>query len=227
MNKFPSVISFIGPDGAGKTTQRSLIKRYLNVKGVKTSNAWISSHQTLTYLIRRITKKFVKEKFFYNPKIGRKVYLPFLPLTELGRKIWTGLEVFSLLIVLIVQVKIPKLLGYTILLERGIPSTLADLKYALGSFPLTSLTGKFLLKLIYEDTLFIFLDSNYQNISRRRGNRKEPYRYIKVQRETYEKLAKRYDFFKVYTPEFSKTETFKSIKNHLTDREGGNYIFET
>lgn len=209
----PLIIAIIGPDGSGKTTQSNLLVRYLKDKKARVHYTWISSHHCGIAFLRTLAVKVFNEKYFFSPYTGRIMYLPVLPLTPLGRIIWKWLELFSVLIVLVIKVILPFRLSYFVIVERYLPSTIADFVYAFGKKSRGSLPLRILLRLCsnLHSMRFIFLDANYSEIVRRRGKCAEPKRYIEIQQEVYRCMAKKLQIPLIDTGSYSIEETHKNI----------------
>ncbi len=215
MKKNP-IIVFFGPDGSGKSTHIRLLSSYLNSLGIKVRSTWIGSHHSLVYLLGKSARKAItKKRYYMNPLVNRPVFLPFLPLNKLGRKLWLCLELLSLIPVIFVKVSLPRFLGYVVIVERYIPATLADLVYALGEFSLNSFIGKLLLRIIRTNTLLVFLDADYVTIANRRGEKTEPRMYINIQRRIYKFLSKLFECLVIDTSQLNMEETQRIIRSYV------------
>jgi thymidylate kinase len=203
------MVAFFGPDGAGKSTQAQLLIDYLRSKGFKVRKAWVRSTHTLAFLLWLLFRKFnllrgegntakltpIKPNVSY---IYENSYGAVNPITTsppvingpISRFLWSSIEVISLLPVVLLQVYLPLWLGYIVVAERYLVDSIASIAYFLNDERFTnSLYAKLLLKLIPKDTIFFFLDANYETIVKRRGCLAGPAKYTHFHRRIYSKIA--------------------------------------
>src|SRR2546426_3504571 len=122
------VIVFFGPDGAGKSTQVRLLRNSLEENGVKTRTAWIRALHTLAFAIDRFLIRAGYCKTKSNP-YGRTYPVPDFDRIPGLRKIWPLIELFSAAPLIVSRVKIPSLLGWTVVCERYTIDSIPSIEY--------------------------------------------------------------------------------------------------
>jgi hypothetical protein len=126
--------------------------------------------------------------------------------------------------------------GYKCIAERYIIDTVVTIAYFTGDMGfLTSRISRLLFYFIPTDTLFIFLDSDYGTISRRRSHLRyeespkknskeygalpksavEPEEFIDFQRIAYRKMADSFKAIKIDTSDLSIQQTTDQILAHI------------
>jgi cytidylate kinase len=126
--------------------------------------------------------------------------------------------------------------GYKLVAERYIFDTITTIAYFIDDIDLLNSTvSNLLIRFIPRNTVFLFLDSDYETIFQRRAplfgdkrydeNKKiygavpksavEPRDFIDFQRRAYHALAASSEALIVYTPEFSIEETHSIILDYL------------
>jgi len=237
---FPRVVAFFGPDGAGKSTQAKLLVEFLKKKGLKVKNAWIRSTHTFAYLLwmlfYRLNLCSDKSGFAKKMRIGFAVsylnesgYGAVSPITMsppvlrgvVSRWIWATIEVVSILPVIILQVYLPLLLGRIVIAERFVVDSIASIAYFLGDENFDkSWHARFLLRLVPNGTVFVFIDAGYGTILSRREKVAGPREYTEFHRRLYKKLAKEVGAFYVDTSRLSVQETHQHILSFVGKRRG-------
>jgi thymidylate kinase len=210
-----SVIAIFGPDGSGKTTQIDLIEKALRDRQIKTHRTWICSHHLFTWMIYRIFVKFG----FYEERPSRQCPLEKYPprtlwANPIGRSIMAFTELLGIVLKILYDIHLHRLLGYTIIIERYIAGSLADLYYTL-ELPPTSLTSRILLALIDKHAILIRLDADYSNIKDRRRIQVEPVDYIETQRTIYKWFADHVECLNIDTTRVGIEETHAIIAAHV------------
>jgi len=237
--QFPRVIAFFGPDGAGKSTQADLIVGYLNSKGLKVKKAWVRSTHTFAFLLWNL---FVKLKLYRAESglpirmssrfavsyLNERTYGMVSPITmtppllsnSLSRNIWSIIEIISLLPVIMIQMYVPLLFGYTIVAERYVVDSIASIAYFIDnpSFAKSRL-AKFLLTFIPKRTLFVFVDADYKTIKERRGQLAGSSEYTVFHRKIYMELAGVVKAVYLNTSKMKIYETHNQIMFHLSSKE--------
>ncbi|MHA1832379.1 MAG: hypothetical protein ACTSV7_00170 [Candidatus Baldrarchaeia archaeon] len=232
--RLPGMIHFFGPDGAGKSTQVKMLIDRLRIYEPKVRKCWVRSPHTLAFLLWRVFIKIGFYRVICNP-FGMEVKLPGVNRSRLLRQFWAIIEFFSVL-PLVMRIRFSMWRGYKFIAERFILDTVTTVAFFIGNIDfLKSRTSKLFFLLIPRDTVFIFLDSNYETIFRRRAsllgsnnnNREkrgygsvpkiavEPREFIDFQRKAYKVLAKNFNAFEIDTSTSSIDDTLHSILEYL------------
>lgn len=214
------IIAIFGPDGAGKSTHVDLLVAFLRKKGLKIRKAWVGSHHLLAWVLGRILVRLGYSSDHWtsvNPHLRK--FVDILPiekrLGKLRRFTLIALEFVSVLAVDLLRVRLPRLLGYNIIVERYLLTTLADLTYIFGWDFLDTIVAKLLVKLIPKDVYFVFLDADYSALAKRRGVKTEPEAYLEVQKSIYKWFAKRRGYVTIDTSNLSVHDTQAIIRQAL------------
>lgn len=123
------------------------------------------------------------EKFGRKTRVGPSLMLPVLPKDDV-RLI---LEFFSIS-VLVLRTRLLKALGYIVIVERYVPSTIAALTYIYGKGFLKRYIAALLLRFM-SGTLQIRLDINYQTHLQRRETTFQKREWILIQRAIYNRFT--------------------------------------
>jgi len=233
--RFPRLVHFFGPDGAGKSTQVDILVGVLRERGINAQKCWVRAHHTVAFLLWR---------FFMRIGFCREVLNPFgvatrIPAVDRNRFLgffWSSVEFIGVL-PHILRVYYYLWRGRTLVAERYILDTVTTIAYFLDDISfLGSWTSRLLLRLIPRDTAFIFLDADYEAIYQRRahlfsirmrhkGQRREygaipassvePRVFIDFQRRAYKTLSRLFDTLVVNTSKSSIEETSMIIRQNL------------
>lgn len=205
------LIALFGCDGSGKSTCIELLDSYL--KKQKTCKVWLCSHHLLAWILCRI---FVSLGYYVerpSPKKSQVKYpLPELSRGTIGRYVWQYLEFISVILMILVKIKINIMLGYTVIVERYIPGTLADFTYMFGGHFLNTFAARFLLRVIEKNALLIYLNTDYKVIVKRRGISAEPWDYVETQMKVYTWFFRHYPCHKIDTSQ-PLAETTRQLLN--------------
>ena len=211
LTHFPRVIAFFGPDGAGKTTQATLLVDFLESEGYRVKKAWVRSTHTVAFLLWMIFYKLNlcedRSGFLSQMRTGFAVsylnesdYGAVSPITmsppvlkgRFSKLVWSLVEILGILPVVVLQVYAPLLTGRIIVAERFLADSVASIAYFLGDVDFDrTWQASLLIKLIPRDTTFIFVDADYDTIKKRRSNVAGPRDYTEFHRRLYFKLASR------------------------------------
>lgn len=227
---YPKMIAFFGPDGAGKSTQAELLAKHLASQQCKVKRAWIRSVHTFAFILWSIFWKLgLCHKRSNIPLDGIRPAISYLRQTPYGavspismnppvlkgafsRILWSIIDTISVLPILLIQVYTPLVLGYCVIAERYIIDSIASIAYFVndpqffkGRF------AKLLLKFIPEQTVFVFVDADYDTISLRRRNVAGPAEYTEFHRKMYLELTPIVKAIYVNTSTLSVQETHKRI----------------
>lgn len=237
--EFPRVIAFFGPDGAGKSTQAELMVEYLESGGFKVKKAWVRSVHTFAYLLWNLFMKLnlrrerggipvrMRTRFAVS-YINEKPYGVVSPITmtppalngATSHRIWSTIEVISILPVILLQVYIPLMLGYVVVAERYVVDSIASIAYFMDdeNFAKGRL-AKFLLKFIPKGTFFVFIDADYQTIFSRRGEMAGTSDYTEFHRQIYMELAHVVGAVRFDTSKLFIQETHQKVVNFILRQE--------
>lgn len=211
----PRLIAFIGPDGAGKSTQAELLVNYFQSNKTKVRKVWIRSPHTLAYLLSRLFMKIGIYRTVSNP-FGRQLKVPAVHTNWWFRLFWSMIELVSVLPLILFRVYIPLFLGYTLIADRYLVDTVVTIAYFLNDLGFSkSRTAKLLLCFIPKNTVFIHLDSDYSTILKRRSLMVEPYDFIEFQRVGYKIMGKSIGAVYIDTSNTTVRQTFTRIMRCL------------
>jgi thymidylate kinase len=125
------LICFSGQDGAGKTTHSKMLQYALKQRGVETIYIWTRgiglSIEPFLSLGRFL---LIGSKSLKSPKYILKREL--LLKREPFKTLWAYITIIDALLLLFIKVKIPLLLGQSVICDRHILDTLVDVKCELG-----------------------------------------------------------------------------------------------
>jgi thymidylate kinase len=108
------------------------------------------------------------------------------------------IELVGIVPVVISQVYLPLLFGRVVVAERFVVDSIASIAYFLGRNDFAeSWQAHFLLGLVPNGTVFVYVDADYDTISRRRGSVAGPRSYTDFHRCLYSELARRVGAFYV------------------------------
>src|SRR5438445_8047330 len=200
------LVSFFGPDGSGKTTQAKMLAEHLGARGVKVRLAWIRSKHTLAYLVLSAMRRCSPGSVVMSPGGG------VMRIKGVGGRSWALLEFMSLAPLVLLRVYLPLISGRGVIAERFLVDSIVAIAYTLGdaSFD-TSRVARLMLAMMPRNTVLIYLDSDYGEITSRRGVYSDPPDFVRFQREMYEKLSRRLVATRIDTGRGPAEETFKEI----------------
>jgi energy-coupling factor transporter ATP-binding protein EcfA2 len=192
----PSIISFMGPVGVGKSTQIKLLQKRLKSKKVKTVKTFIKSN----HIFAHITIRFLTLVGAYkNPlhQDGLSVIYINKRIVERLYPILILLDAVSITIKFFFTVYIPFHMGFNVLIEEGLMMSLFT--YTLANPKIRGLKSKtppFLLRLISwilkQKHVNIILDAENKELILRRKNRnyrqKESPEYVDLQKKWLKQL---------------------------------------
>ena len=167
------LITFSGMDGAGKSTQISLLCNYLSSKGKKSSVFW--SRGGYTFGFELLKKMF---RFFFNKKLppkGKNSKRTKIISNPLIARTWLNLAILDL-IALYSFIRIKSFLGYYIICDRYVEDTRLDFIINFPSITFQNYLSWKLLEFIKSKPDFSFLLMVSPALSVSRGLEKdEPY----------------------------------------------------
>ena len=200
------LVSFFGPDGSGKTTQAKMLAEHLGAQGVKVRLAWIRSKHTLAYLVLSAMRRLSPGSVVVSPGGG------VMRIRGVRGRSWAILEFLSLAPLVLLRVYLPLISGRVVIAERFLVDSIVAIAYTLGdaSFD-TSREAKLMLAMIPRNSVLIHLDSDYEEITKRRGVYSDPPDFVRFQRAMYERLSRRLRAAKIDTTTEPVEETFREI----------------
>ena len=230
---FPPLIHFFGPDGSGKSTQVELLVDFLQNRGIRVKKCWVRSPHTLAFLLWRL---FVKIGFYRGVRnaFGVEIRLPAVDRSRALCLFWALIEFFSVL-PLVIRIRFLMWRGCKFVAERYLLDSVATVAFFVNDISfLRSRVARLFLMFIPKDTVFIFLDSDFETIFRRRApmfgcghiekgrvygtvpkSAVEPREFIDFQRVAYKALAKSFNAFAIDTSRNSVRETSDMILEYL------------
>jgi hypothetical protein len=233
--RFPKLVHFFGPDGAGKSTQVDILVGVLRERGINAQKCWVRAHHTVAFLLWRLFIRIGFCRSVLNP-FGVATRIPAVDQNRFLRFFWSTVEFIGVL-PHILRVHYSLWRGRTLVAERYILDTITTTAYFLNDISfLRSCTSRILLFLIPHDTVFIFLDANYETIYQRRAHlfrikirhkrhrreygaipasSVEPRFFIDFQRAAYKILSRSFDTLVINTSENSIEETSMAIRQKL------------
>jgi thymidylate kinase len=231
--RIPAMIHFFGPDGSGKSTHVELLLKKLKDCEPKISKCWLRSPHTFAFLLWRLLVRIGFCRVMRNP-MGIEIKLPAVDRSKSLRSFWALAEFFSVL-PLIARIDFAVQRGRKFVAERYILDTVATVAFFVNDLGfLESRTARLLFRFIPKDTIFIFLDSDFKTIFKRREhiyldgyNQKgrvygmvprsavEPEEFIDFQRRAYKILAEFFGAFVIDTSKSSIKKTSDTILNYL------------
>lgn len=207
----PKLISFFGPDGAGKSTQVRILRDHLMSRGFHVRKVWIRSPHTLAFLLTQIMYRVGLYRVATNP-FGVTAKQPLVNDRLVSRRLWAFIEIVSVMPLILFRVYLPLWFGYTLVAERYIADTIVTVSYFVGDESFLVGRGARLLRLfVPENTVFIFLDSGFDTILERRGREAEPREFIEFQRRAYHNMSKVLNAEVINTAGLSIGETSRRI----------------
>ena len=211
--KTPQLIVITGFDGSGKTTMAKLLVRSLKLEGYRTKYVWIKSLHTLAYLISLLFKNLGRFRQVRNPK--ELIVSRFeLPSDTTSNKIWTYIEILSVLPWVILKVHLPILFGFTIVSDRYLIDTVVSISmrvrdlHFVNSFP-----ARLLLTMIPQKACIIHLDVELCAVLMRKPDIEYTCDEIKCQIALFKNLAKMMDAHTINTTQVGISETEATIRN--------------
>ena len=208
--RFPEIIIFFGPDGAGKTTQVKLLIKYLSSHKCRPWWTWIRGRHSLAFVLALLfTRLGYYQMVEAAPGKKHKVFDPRL-LPKL-RSMWGVIEFASVLPWIFLRVYLPKFLGYTVVAERYVIDTVTYLGYWLGQDVFESFLAKALLRFIPRGSVMIHLYAETEMLFKRIFDDDVTSDFIEFQQKVYPMLARSLGAVTINTSKLDVNETFKRI----------------
>ncbi len=221
-----SLVVFLGPMGAGKTTQMRLFTSDLKKKGSKVKVTHIKSGivgSLLSSFLMRVLSGDIPDKAPIMVLISEK------PFFRRVFKLWALLDLFSCSYKFILDVYLPIKFGYVVLAEDYLQSIISDnIYYArLLKLPVRKFSFEwgFISRLLYlvNPMYTIFLDAPTNTLKSRhlqRGDQYEDLAYVYNQQQVLMQISQSYSspllFFYVNTDKSDVKVTYKKIVDCLS-----------
>lgn len=209
-------VHFFGPDGAGKSVQAEVLVKVLNQKGFKTRKLWLRAHHTIAFVLWKMLILIGFYRAVPSPNGIRKI--PAVHHDRFLRLFWSIVEFVSVLPILL-RIRLLLLRGYMLVAERYILDTITAVSFVLRDHEFgRSWVSRTLLRFIPSNTVFIFLDADYETLRQRKvqsNSLEESRDYINFQRSMYEAFAIGFDALKIDTSKTSIEETSRIILHYL------------
>jgi hypothetical protein len=229
------LIHFFGPDGSGKSTQADILVDFLNQQGFRAKKCWVRAPHTLAFVLWRVFVGIGFYRVTTNP-FGIAVKLPAVDRNGSLRRFWSIIEFLGVLPILF-RVHFSLLRGYKLVAERYVLDTITTVAYFINDIHFLGGTiSRALLHFIPRNTLFVFLDADYETIYHRRaplfGTREqigkqqgsyglvpessiEPRDFIEFQRVAYSILSKTFNALVIDTSKTSIKDTSDMVLRYL------------
>lgn len=209
-------ICLSGPDGSGKTTQLSLLKKYLNSRGLKTYYLWLRWFSITSYLLyfyARVLKRTIIIRqhsglahvhIFWVDRVLKKLY-PFTLLFDV--LLWYYINRF---IAWLKRVDV-------MLLDRGLLDVFVDLIWETRNTKfLHSPLARIALK--HVEDMHVFILAVRPSIAIWRKREAISMKEIEFRLRCYEVFAKKLKLSVIDTTATSMSETFRIIMKHLVSK---------
>lgn len=211
-------VSIFGPDGAGKSTQVRILANYFAAKGFKVKIVWIKSYHTLAYVLCKIFEKLSPYSIVRN-SYGIVIRISPIANNKFSRIIWAWIEFISLLPWIVIRVYLPLLMGINVLADRYLIDSIVSISYSLNDPRFAfSFLARLMLRLIPKNSILIYLDSEYEEIRKRRGEMADTEEYILFQKSIYNVLSRVLGALRIDTSKRGIMETAENIRDYLESR---------
>jgi len=132
------------------------------------------------------------------------------------RWFWAVTELVSVLPLIFYRVYFKLLLGYSVVAERCIVDTVTTIAYFVDDVEfIRSPVARVLINCIPRHTMFIFLDSDYDTLLKRRSFNVEVKRFIEFQRKAYYYFSHSFGALAIDTSMFSVEDTATMISQYV------------
>jgi len=232
--RLPMMVHFFGPDGSGKSTQAEILLKAIKKEEPQVRKCWVRSPHTVAFLLWKLFVKIGFCRTVSNP-LGALFKIPAVDRNRGLRLFWALVEFFSVL-PLIIRIRLLLLRGHKLIAERYILDTVTTIAYFINDVNfLKSRISRLFFYFIPKNTVFIFLDSDFETIFRRRAglfnvknsnpqrrayglipkSAVEPREFIDFQRTAYKALAKHFNALEIDTSASSIQKTSNAILVYL------------
>ena len=183
-------IVFIGTVGAGKSTQKEMLKRDLEKRKIRVKLSLLKRGHLLTYILeaslaflftsKRANEAPIRSLIEERPRLLKNLFV-----------FWVSLDILSIYVKFFIDIYLPLKFGLTVIVEDYLPATLADYAYLSDKIGQDPKRLDFLFRMIQKlaalegNTGAIFLDANNDSLRARWSIRKsfgEKMEYLEMQR---------------------------------------------
>jgi hypothetical protein len=207
---YPRLIALTGMDGSGKTTACIPLVKYFRSRGYKTKYVWIRSLHSFAYAFSKILESLSGPNVIVNPDRRRIRRFDGSPYAG----IWTLIEFVSVLPLIIFKIRLPLLLGYTVVSDRcAIDTVISIAAYIRNPLFVKGCLSRILLATIPKGVTIIYFETDLKTILKRKPNIEYTEDEIKVQLMLYDVLTRVMGTYRVKTSENDVNETFKAVLN--------------
>jgi thymidylate kinase len=112
----PYLIAFVGPVGVGKSAQMKLLAYRIRSKGLKVKTVFLLKGHYFSYFFEIFLAKILL--LDRKPSVFKRIF-----------KLWLIIDTFSLCLKFLLEIYIPIKLGYIVLVEEYLPSTITHYLY--------------------------------------------------------------------------------------------------
>lgn len=183
----PVLICIIGVDGVGKTTHAQKLTNRLKNEGVRCRYTWFRFYHFLSLLLLAYCR--LVGLTVYKTKNGQKIGYHEFYRSKMVSFLYPWVRFIDILPLYFAKIFLPLCLKYTIICDRFIYDTLADLMIDLNDFHIYSkIIGKLYTRLIPKNTKAIVLDLDESIIRERRGDLVGD-KSLELRRRAYHRIA--------------------------------------
>ena len=213
----PFLICFIGIDGSGKTTQAKALVQALDARGVKSRYVWNRSEPFLVKPFVTIAKALISpgKNMIQNEREYSKTKMRLFqnPILSMA---YQYLVLLDYIIMTIIRIKIPLMLGKSIISDRYIHDMIVILAADLSSSPKS--TNKMLkgsISLLPKPDLIFLLDVAEEMGFRRKSDIKYAIDDLRKRRKIYLEIGKEYGITVLNSSKRNFDEVKKIILNKV------------
>lgn len=164
------IISIIGPDGVGKTTQIELLISYLNEKGIKYESEWLRFNHMLSLPLLAIARLMGLSEII-TLESGNRLGYHYFYKSKIISSLYAFLLFLDTMINTFFKVYIPVFIfKRNIIYDRFIYDTMVDLMVSTGIYIGESFSGKLFLSLIPRNSISILLITDVETLRQRRDD---------------------------------------------------------
>lgn len=214
----PRCILISGIDGSGKTTLAKQIAMDLESRGYKPNIVWIKAEHTFAFLVSRVLTALNWRRPIANPNGIIVTRLEFFD-NRFTRRIWPLIEFSSVLPLVIFKVKLPLLLGHSLVLDRFTVDTIVSvsLKVKKSHFE-KSYFAELLLSMIPKNCVFFLLDVDLTTVLERRPDIELSLEEVERELKLYKILSRKMNAIPLKTGVLTIEESKKKIIDVLFPR---------